>query len=52
MVRFDFTDKEVAYGTIIWVDNDKANVDFKNPITKEHEVIPIILTALTLIGQP
>lgn len=52
MVRFDFNNEgTVAYGTVIWVDGDKANVDYKNPITREHEVMPIQLDTLTLIGN-
>lgn len=52
MVRFDFNNEgTIAYGTVIWVDKDKANVDYKNPITREHEVKPLPLDTLTLIGN-
>lgn len=53
MVRFDFNSEgTVAYGTVIWVDNNVANVDYKNPVTREHEVKPVLLIDLTLIGNP
>ncbi len=51
MVRFNFNEKDYAYGVIVWVDGLVANVDYKNPETLEHEVKPIELTRLTKIGN-
>ncbi len=52
MVRFDYDARNVAYGVIVWIDGDKAHVDYKNPITLEHEVNPKLLTELIKIGTP
>ncbi len=56
-VRFDFiegTKTEVAflaYGAIVWIDGENANVDYKNPITLEYEVKSIPIEKLTKIGN-
>lgn len=42
---------ESAYGSVIWIADNKANVDFKNPKTREAEVRTFALEELTKIGS-
>ncbi len=42
---------ESAYGVVIWLADDKANIDFKNPKTREGEVRVFALEELTKIGS-
>ncbi len=51
MVRFDFEGQLPAYGTVLWMEGDVANVDFKNPITLEHQVGKKKIDELTKIGS-
>lgn len=51
MVSFEFEPKIPAYGTIVWIEGETAHVDYKNPITCEHQVKPKQLTELTKIGN-
>ncbi len=50
-VRFNYDDKHLAYGSIVWVDGESANVDYNNPVTLVHEVKPVLLTDLVKIGN-
>ncbi len=52
MVRFDYDDKNVAYGVIIWIDGIFAHIDYVNPVTREPENKPKLLTSLIKIGTP
>lgn len=42
---------EPAYGVIVWIADEKANVDFKNPKTREPEVRVFAFSELTKIGS-
>ncbi len=56
-VRFDFIEATktdvafLAYGSIVWIEGENANVDYKNPVSLEHEVKPIPIEKLTKIGN-
>ena len=50
MVRFD-CDGLNAYGKVVWVEGDIANVDFKNPVTLEYEVGKLEISKLIIIGN-
>lgn len=50
-IKFEFTDKVTAYGTILWTEGNTANIDIKNPITLQHEVIKKPLTEIIKIGN-
>lgn len=45
------TDGIPTYGTVIWVDGDKASVDYKCPISREYKVEVKVMTDLTKIGS-
>jgi hypothetical protein len=51
LIKFDFDDLFPAYGTILSIQEDKATIDFKNPITKEHEVRSMSLSQIVKIGN-
>lgn len=40
MIKFDFEPNVTAYGIILWIENDIIlNIDFKNPLTYQNQVI-------------
>ncbi len=51
LIKFDFDDLFPAYGTILSMIEDKATIDFKNPITKEHEVKTMNISEIVKIGN-
>lgn len=51
MVSFDFEPKLSAYGTIVWIEGDSAHIDFKNPVSREHEVTKKLLTEIVKVGN-
>lgn len=50
MVSFEYEPKLPAYGVILWMEGDIANVDFKNPVTLEHEIGKKNISELRKIG--
>jgi len=51
IVSFDYKEKYSAYGHIITMEGEKVKLEFKNPQTREYDIIEIEKIKLTLIGN-
>jgi hypothetical protein len=51
MIKFDFEDLIPAYGTIISIVEKEATIDFKNPLTREHQVRKMNISNIVKIGN-
>lgn len=51
MVKFPFEGKIDAYGIILWINGDELNIDYKNPITYQMQMIKKQITEVVKIGN-